>query len=223
MLFPSESGGLFLIFVSLSLSLFFFLAMPTACGNSWARDQTHIAALIWAKVVTMPDPSPPGYQGTPDFAFVWLVGIKVGLREGIDSSYIPLLFSAPILLQCSWCFRASPGSAEQVGLAGPKSPAPSDPRLGLLSPDSSLARTPPACHYPQIRSSHLSADVPAVQFASILSCQTWKQKHFLCYHFNEVSWRNGVKFVCSVCFLNRSFFFTVQGDDEPETVSFIFS
>ena len=34
----------------------FFLAMPSACGSSWARDQTCAIAITWATAVTMPDP-----------------------------------------------------------------------------------------------------------------------------------------------------------------------
>ena len=45
-------------------SPFFFLAVPTAGGSSWARDQTHTTA------VKMPDPCLPGHQGTPEHSFI---------------------------------------------------------------------------------------------------------------------------------------------------------
>ena len=35
---------------------FFFFAVPMACRNSWARDQTHTTAVTGATAVTMPDP-----------------------------------------------------------------------------------------------------------------------------------------------------------------------
>ena len=44
------------------LSLFYFilfysfLAMPVACGSSWARDQTHATAVTQAAAVTTLDP-----------------------------------------------------------------------------------------------------------------------------------------------------------------------
>ena len=37
---------------------FFFFAMAATCWNSWARDQTHATAVIWATAATMPDPEP---------------------------------------------------------------------------------------------------------------------------------------------------------------------
>ena len=36
--------------------LFYFLAAPTACGTSWARDQTQATAATQATAVTKPDP-----------------------------------------------------------------------------------------------------------------------------------------------------------------------
>ena len=34
----------------------YFLAMPTVCGNSWARDQIYTIAMTWAAEVIMLDP-----------------------------------------------------------------------------------------------------------------------------------------------------------------------
>ena len=36
--------------------ILFFLAMPAACGSSWARDQTLTTAVTQAAAVTMLDP-----------------------------------------------------------------------------------------------------------------------------------------------------------------------
>ena len=35
---------------------FFFLATPSACGSSWARDQTHATAITRATAVIIPEP-----------------------------------------------------------------------------------------------------------------------------------------------------------------------
>ena len=35
---------------------YLFLAMPTACGSSHARDRTHATAVTWAAAVTTLDP-----------------------------------------------------------------------------------------------------------------------------------------------------------------------
>ena len=40
------------------LSFFLLLAIPRACGISWAGDQTHATAATWATAVTTPDPNP---------------------------------------------------------------------------------------------------------------------------------------------------------------------
>ena len=39
-----------------------FLAVPVACGSSWARDQTLATAATQATVVTTPDPYPAATQ-----------------------------------------------------------------------------------------------------------------------------------------------------------------
>ena len=42
----------------MSLSLFFFLAAPMACGSSQARDRTRATAVTEAATVTTLDPEP---------------------------------------------------------------------------------------------------------------------------------------------------------------------
>ena len=37
---------------------FFFFAMPTSCGSSWTRDQTHATTATQATAMTIPDPWP---------------------------------------------------------------------------------------------------------------------------------------------------------------------
>ena len=47
-------------------SIFFWWGgtMPMACGSSQVRDRTPTIAVMQATIVTMPDPSPRGHQGT---------------------------------------------------------------------------------------------------------------------------------------------------------------
>ena len=40
-----------------------FLATPTACGSSWARDRTRTTAITKSTAVTKPDPQPTEPQG----------------------------------------------------------------------------------------------------------------------------------------------------------------
>ena len=47
-----------LLFRSSTLFKQIFLAMPAACGNSWARDQILATEVTRAAAMTMPDPMP---------------------------------------------------------------------------------------------------------------------------------------------------------------------
>ena len=51
-------------FSFINLLVYYFGAVPMACGSSWARDQTHAAAVI------MPDPQLAEPPGNSCFGFI---------------------------------------------------------------------------------------------------------------------------------------------------------
>ena len=61
---------LFFIFLGGCFWFFAFLATPSACRSSLARDQTWATAPTWAIVVTTPDPQPAESPGNPFFLLV---------------------------------------------------------------------------------------------------------------------------------------------------------
>ena len=53
----------------LHVFVFYFLAVPTACGSSQARDRTRATTATQATVVTTPDLNPLSHQGIPCLSF----------------------------------------------------------------------------------------------------------------------------------------------------------
>ena len=66
---------------SLSLFLFFFLALPTTCGSSQARDQTHTIAVTQAAALAMLILNPLHQKRTPDLYLYFTIGIIKKKRQ----------------------------------------------------------------------------------------------------------------------------------------------
>ena len=83
-----------------------FLAMPTACRSSQARDQTHATAVTWATVVTTLDllPAEPQGNSQPHYIFILKVYFLKLAYSKVLHSVLKFHFLIVILIAIYICY-----------------------------------------------------------------------------------------------------------------------